>query len=104
MDRQKQNADKNGRENDLLFNAIFKEADLVLLSTVSLSRHIVTTKFNNLLPKFIGPFCVLRRLGNAYTIKLPRKMSMHPKLYVGRLRPYYQYGASSGEESPCAQA
>ena len=59
---------------------------------------------NKLLPKFIGPFRVLRRLGTAYTIELPRNLRTHPTFYVGRLRPYYQYGSSSGEESPCAQA
>ena len=31
-------------------------------------------------------------------------MRTHPTFYVGRLRPYYQYGAPSGEEIPCAQA
>ena len=55
---------------------------------------------NKLLPsyysKFIGLFRVLRRVGNEFTIELPRKMRTHPPLYVGRLIPYYQYGASSG--------
>ena len=59
---------------------------------------------NKLLPKFIGPFRVLRRIGNAYTIELPRKMRTHPTFHVGRLRPYHQYETSSGEEIPCAQA
>ena len=49
--------------------------NLVLISTVNLPRQIVTNVGSNkLLPKFIGPFRVLRRLGNAYTIELPRKM------------------------------
>ena len=57
---------------------------------VDLLRHIVTdVGSNKLLPKFIGPFRVLRRLGNAYTIELPRKMRTHPTFYVGRLRPYH---------------
>uniref|UniRef100_A0AAV1TRI5 Chromo domain-containing protein n=1 Tax=Peronospora matthiolae TaxID=2874970 RepID=A0AAV1TRI5_9STRA len=34
-------------------------------------------------------------MGNAYTIDLPRKMRTHPTFYVGRLRPYYQYGPVS---------
>ena len=101
VDRHKKNADKNGTEKVLLFN----EGDLVLLSTVNLPRHVVTIVGNNLLlPKFIGPFRVLRRLGNAYTIELPRKMRTHPTFYVGHLRPYHQYGASSDEESPCDQS
>ena len=31
-------------------------------------------------------------------------MRTHPTFYVGRFRPYHQYGTSSGEEIPCAQA
>ena len=38
------------------------KVDLVLLSMVNLPRHIVTNMGSNkLLPKFIGPFRVLRR-------------------------------------------
>ena len=58
---------------------------------------------NKLLPNFIGPFRVLRRRGNAYTIELPRKMRTHPTFYVGRLRPYHQFGTSSDGEIPCAR-
>ena len=101
VDRQKRDADKNGRSNVILFN----KGDLFLLSTVNLPRYIVSNVGSTkLLPMFIGPFCVLRRPGNAYTIELPRKMRTHPTLYVGRLRLYYRFGASSGEEIPCAQA
>ena len=88
VDRQKKNADKNGRANVLSFN----EGDLFLLSTVNLPRHIVTNVGSNKLqPKFIGPFCVLRCIGNAYTIELPRNMRTHPTFYVVRLRPYHKY-------------
>ena len=59
---------------------------------------------SKLLPKYIGPFRVLRRLGNAYTIELPRKMRTHPTFYVGRLKPYHQYEAYSVEEPLCVQA
>ena len=69
VDPQKRNADKNGMANVLLFN----EGDLFLLSTVK------------------------RRLGNVYTIELPRKMSMHLTFYVGLLMPYYEYESSFGE-------
>ena len=59
---------------------LFDKGDLVLLSTVNLPRHTVTSAgSNNLLSKFIGPFRVLRRLGNAYTIDLPCKMRTHPR-------------------------
>ena len=96
----KRNADKNGRANVLLFN----EDDLVLLSTVNLPRHVVTNVGSDkLLPKFIGPFRVLHRRGNAYTIELPRKMRTHPMFYVGRYRPYHEFGVCSGEEFPCTR-
>uniref|UniRef100_A0AAV1TG82 Tf2-1-like SH3-like domain-containing protein n=1 Tax=Peronospora matthiolae TaxID=2874970 RepID=A0AAV1TG82_9STRA len=96
LDRQKRNADEHGRANVLSFD----EGDLVLLSTVNLPKHAVTNVGSSkLLPRYISPFRVLRRMGNAYTIELPRKMSTHPKFYVGRLRPYYQYEpVSRGEE------
>ena len=47
---------------------------------------------------------MLRRRGNAHTIELPRKMRTHPTFYVGRIRPYYQYGDSSDKYISCAQA
>ena len=95
VDKQKQNADKNGRANVLLF----KVNDLVLLSTVNLPKNVVTNVGSTkLLPKYIGPFRVLHRKGNAYTLELPRRMRTHPTFYVGRLRPYCQYAASSAGE------
>ena len=96
VDRQKRNADKHGRANDLSF----KVNDLVLLSTVNLPKRVVTNVGSSkLLPKFIGPFRVLHRRGNAYTIELPRKMRTHPTFYVGRLRPYHQFAVSIANES-----
>ena len=101
VDRQKRNADKNGRANV----HSFVEGDLVLLSTVNLPRHVVTNVGSSkLLPKYIGPFRVLRRQGNAYTIEMPRRMHTHPTFYVGRLRPYCHYETSySDENSPHVQ-
>uniref|UniRef100_A0AAV1TTA0 Chromo domain-containing protein n=1 Tax=Peronospora matthiolae TaxID=2874970 RepID=A0AAV1TTA0_9STRA len=88
LDRQKRNADKHGRAHVLSFD----EGDLVLLSTVNLPKNAVTkVGSSKLLPRYIGTIRVLRRMGNAYTIELPRKMRTHPTFYVGRLRPYYQY-------------
>ena len=101
MDRQKRNTDKNGRENVLSF----KVNDLVLLSTVNLPGHVVTSVgTSKLLPKYIGPFRVLYQKCNAYTIELARNMRTHPTFDMGRLRPYCQYEPSScGEVSPHAQ-
>jgi hypothetical protein len=92
VDRQKRNADKNGRANVLSFN----EGDLVLLSTTNLPTHAVTNVGSSkLLPKYVGPFRVLRRMGSAYTLELPRRMRTHPTFYVGRLRPYHRHEPSS---------
>ncbi|OWY90588.1 Pol Polyprotein, partial [Phytophthora megakarya] len=35
--------------------------------------------------RFIGPFTVAVRHGNAYTLELPSDMRLHPRFYVGRL-------------------
>jgi hypothetical protein len=97
VDRQKHNADRNGRANILSF----EEGDLVLLSTTTLPTHAVTNVGSSkLLPKYIGPFRVLRRMGNAYTLELPRRMRTHPTFYVGRLRPYHQFDSSCEESEP----
>uniref|UniRef100_A0AAV1T5L4 Tf2-1-like SH3-like domain-containing protein n=1 Tax=Peronospora matthiolae TaxID=2874970 RepID=A0AAV1T5L4_9STRA len=86
LDRQKRNADKHGRANALSFN----ERDLVLLSVVKLPKLAVTNVGSSKrMPQYIVPFRVLRRMGNAYTIELPRKMRTHPTFYVGCLRPYH---------------
>ena len=62
----------------------------MLLSTENLPNNVVTSVGSSkLMPKDIGPFRVLHRKGNAYTIELPRNMRTHPTFYVGRLRPYY---------------
>uniref|UniRef100_A0AAV1TPH3 Tf2-1-like SH3-like domain-containing protein n=1 Tax=Peronospora matthiolae TaxID=2874970 RepID=A0AAV1TPH3_9STRA len=83
LDRKKRSAERHGRANVLSFN----EGNLVLLSTVNLPKHAVTNVGSSkALPKYIVPFRVLRRMGNAYTIELPHKMRTHPTFYVGRLR------------------
>ena len=98
VDRQKQNADKNERANVLSFI----EGDFVLLSMVNLPRHIVINVCSSkILLKCIGPFRVLRRQGNAYTIELPRRIRAHPTFLVGLLRPYCQCEPSSSDgDSP----
>ena len=84
VDQQKHNANKNGRANVIPFI----EGDVVLLSTVNLPRHAVANVGSSKpLPMYIGPFRVLRRQGNAYTIELPRRMHTHSTFYVGRLLP-----------------
>ena len=90
IDRQKKNADRIGRANSNVFNV----GDLVLLSTTNLPEHAVTCSGSSkLLPKYIGPFKVLNKLGDSYTLDLPSVMRTHPTFYVGRLRPYRSHDA-----------
>ena len=85
VDKQKEQADKRGRKH----KEVFKINDLVLLSTANLPKHALSnmqsTKFQH---RFIGPFKVLKRHGDAYTLDIPRKMRLHPTFYVGRLKRY----------------
>ncbi|GMF81386.1 unnamed protein product [Phytophthora fragariaefolia] len=64
VDRQKLNADNNGRAN----TNEFKVGSLVLLATQNLAKHTVSDfGASKLVPRFIGPFTVLAKHGNAYT-------------------------------------
>ncbi|KAG2878785.1 hypothetical protein PC117_g26882 [Phytophthora cactorum] len=88
VDRQKLNADNVGRGN----KNEFEKGSLVLLATQNLSRHAVSDfGASKLAPRFIGPFTVLERHGNAYTLNIPSSMRLHPTFYVGRLKPYTQH-------------
>ncbi|GMF38014.1 unnamed protein product [Phytophthora fragariaefolia] len=92
VDRQKLNADNNGRRNT---NA-FKVGSLVLLATQNLAKHAVSDfGTSKLAPRFIGPFTVLAKHGNAYTLDIPSSMRLHPTFYVGRLKPYAQHESPS---------
>ncbi|KAG3023779.1 hypothetical protein PC120_g7404 [Phytophthora cactorum] len=64
VNRQKLNADNAGRGN----TNEFEKGTLVLLATQNLPRHAVSDfGASKLAPRFIGPFTVLERHGNAYT-------------------------------------
>ena len=85
----------------------FKVGDLVLLSTGNLPEHAVSNLGSSkLLPRFIGPFRVLKCNGSAYTLDVPTSMRLHPTFYVGRLKPYLPSGSadptSSFEGEPLA--
>lgn len=102
-DRQKKQADKNGRTNVFQFNV----GDLVLLSTQNLPEHAVTAVgCGKLLPRYIGPFRVLTRRGLAYTLDLPSVMRTHPTFYVGRLKPYRPHSRSedASTSSPSSES
>ncbi|KAG3121791.1 hypothetical protein PI126_g24419 [Phytophthora idaei] len=88
VDRQKLNADNVGRGN----TNEFEKGSLVLLATQNLPRHAVSDfGATKLAPRFICPFTVLERHGNAYTSDIPSNMRLHPTFYVGRLKPYTQH-------------
>jgi hypothetical protein len=95
VDRQKRNADRHGRAN---LNT-FKIGDKVLLSTATLPEHAVSCLGSSkLLPKYVGPFTVVHKRGDAYTLDLPTRMRTHPTFYVGRLRPFWSHRV--GESLP----
>ncbi|GMF50943.1 unnamed protein product [Phytophthora fragariaefolia] len=98
VDRQKLNADNNGRGN----SNEFKVGSLVLLATQNLIKHAVFDfGASKLAPRFIGPFTVLAKHGNAYTLDILSSMSLHPTFYVGRLKPYAHHESPSlGDSAP----
>ncbi|GMF37808.1 unnamed protein product [Phytophthora fragariaefolia] len=60
-----------------------------LLSTDGIQGSSVTNLgANKLAPRFIGPFKILKVIGDAYTLDIPTSMRLHPTFYVGRLKPY----------------
>ena len=86
QDKQKENADRNGRKNVNTFIV----GDLVLLNAKNLPTSAVNAvDSTKLRPRFIGPFKVLARKGHAYTLDLPTSMRTHPTFYVGLLKPYH---------------
>ena len=85
QDLQKEQADKNGRKNV----SVFTEGQYVLVSTKNIANAAVSSLGSSkLLPRFIGPFKVLKRTGTAYTLDLPSWIKIHPTFYVGLLKEY----------------
>lgn len=81
QDRQKAYADENRRE------VQFAAGDKVLLKTKHL--NIKTTGVRKLLPKWIGPFPVVKKVGQvAYKLGLPDNMRCHPVFHVSLLHGY----------------
>ena len=86
VDKQKENADKRGRTN----TNVFKVNQKVLLSTKDLPNGTLPDmQSTKLTPRYIGPFKILKRLGDAYTLDIPSRMRLHPTFYVGRLKEYH---------------
>jgi hypothetical protein len=81
--RQKQIADLHQREVE------YKLGDKVLLSTENINVHIPGGGTKTLMPGFIGPFEVKRRLGSvAYRLPLPLNHSIHPGFHASLLHTY----------------
>ncbi|GMF49459.1 unnamed protein product [Phytophthora fragariaefolia] len=84
QDKQKDHADANDRSN---VNS-YQVGDLVLLNAKTIPTHAVSAVFKTkLLPRCIGPFKVVTKRGQAYTLNLPKKMRTRPVFYVGLLKP-----------------
>jgi hypothetical protein len=79
--RMKKHADTHRRELE------FEVGDQVLLNSKNIRIKTVGTK--KLLPRFLGPFTVLKRIGSlAYELDLPASMpKIHPVFHVSLLRP-----------------
>ena len=85
-DRQKTYADQHRRE------LTFTVGDQVLLRTKNLK--LKTTGSRKLLPKWIGPFQVIGKVGKvAYKLELPDVMLCHPVFHVSNLQPYRSNGS-----------
>ncbi|CAI5710142.1 unnamed protein product [Peronospora destructor] len=85
VDKHKENADKRGRKN----MDIFRIGDKVLLSADGLRNSAVTNLgVSKLAPRFIGPFTILKTIGDAYTLDISTSLRLHPTFYVGRLKRY----------------
>ena len=85
QDRQKSYADAHRRELE------FSEGAQVLLRTKNLNLRSFGSR--KLLPRYVGPFKVLRRIGIvAYELELPPVMKCHPVFHVSLLQPYLTSG------------
>lgn len=70
----------------------FKVGDKVMLSTANLRNLDRAPK---LLPKFIGPYTVIRVISPVtYELELPASMKIHNKFHIDRLKPFNDDGGA----------
>ncbi|GIL73611.1 hypothetical protein Vretifemale_3774, partial [Volvox reticuliferus] len=68
-------------------DVVFSEGQMVLLSTKNLRSFAEGSR--KLLPRWIGPYPVVRMVGNAAVeLALPSDMNIHPTFHVSLVRPY----------------
>lgn len=66
-----------------------KKGNPVLLSTEDLrDSALINLGASRLAPRFIGPFKILKAIGDAYTLDIPSSLRLNPTFYVGRLKDY----------------
>ncbi|KAE9171268.1 hypothetical protein PF005_g27214 [Phytophthora fragariae] len=100
VDKKKENVDKRGRKN----MTTFETGDQVVLSTDGSRPSSVTNLgASKLVPRFIGPFRVLKVNGEAYTLDIPTSLRLHPTFYVGRLKKYHAATIPSTASSPAPE-
>ncbi|XP_027166304.1 uncharacterized protein LOC113766295 [Coffea eugenioides] len=83
--RQKSYADN--RRNDLEFTV----GDLVFLKITPLKASLMSGKEKKLQPRFVGPYRIIQRVGNAaYKLELPPSLSrIHNVFHVSMLKKYH---------------
>ena len=89
--RQAQYANQKRREVD------YKVGDSLLLSTKKI--RLKSPGGRKLLPKWIGPYKVRKRVGTvAYQMDLPKELKIHDVFHVSLLHPYNLYDISQMEQ------
>ena len=71
----------------------FQIGDKVLLKLTPqiLKKVSSKTRHRGLIPKFEGPFEVIKKVGEvAYMLKLPERLKLHPTFHVSFLKPYIE--------------
>jgi hypothetical protein len=78
----------------------FEVGDRVLLATKHLQLLGPDNQARKLLPRFVGPFVVTKRIGKvSYALDLPETMKVHPVFHVSLLKGYRD-GHRAGQPPP----
>ena len=83
----------------------FQIGDKVLLKLTPqiLKKVSSKTRQRGLIPKFEGPFEVIKKVGEvAYMLKLPERLKLHPTFHVSFLKPYVEDAEPGRAQVKCA--